>query len=273
LARLGRVVRTGRLVITKRHKFILTALFSSVAFLLTQIVVPELRTALVLALIFVTGSFSLVSLWQDFAGVKYFILLILPIFFAVSISLFGFLLPDNFWMKGGLVLLFGFGMYCLLLTQNIYNVAAIRTIALIRAAHAVGFIFTLLTAFFAFTVLFSFHLAFYIQSVIAFFIAFVITLVTVWTFILEDFMPKRGLAFALAIALGVFELAWVFAFLPTSPVLASLAVTAALYVILGLTQFYIAGRLMQKTVFEYSFVGVFVLLLILLATSWRGVNN
>ena len=44
--------------------------------------------------------------------------------------------------------LFGIGQYTLLLTANIFSVAAIRTIALFRAAVAVGFVMTLLTGFF-----------------------------------------------------------------------------------------------------------------------------
>ena len=62
--------------------------------------------------------------------------LTLPTLFTAAVGLFYFLLPVRWLTRLPVVILYSIGIYALLLTENIYNVAAERTIALFRAAHS-----------------------------------------------------------------------------------------------------------------------------------------
>ena len=66
-----------------------------------------------------------------------------------AVAFFYFLLPVRWLTRIPVVVLYAVGIYALLLTENIYNVAADRTIALLRAAHSVGYLLTLDNVFFA----------------------------------------------------------------------------------------------------------------------------
>ena len=77
-----------------------------------------------------------------------------------GVALFYFLLPVRWLTRLPVLAIFGISMYLLFLTQNIYNIAAIRTIQLLRAAHAVGFLFTIVSAFLIYNVIFALHLPF-----------------------------------------------------------------------------------------------------------------
>src|SRR4030042_5994664 len=140
--------------ITKRQKFILTAGFLTV-FLVTSQTVPEsLRFQTIAVLALATLVLSIFSLWGELSGIKYFLLLLLPVYFVSGVTLFYFLLPVRWLTRLPFAFLFGISVYLLMLTANIYNVAAIRTIALLRAAHAVGLLFSLTSTFFLTHVLF-----------------------------------------------------------------------------------------------------------------------
>jgi hypothetical protein len=59
-------------------------------------------------------------------------------------------------------------------------------------------------------------------------------------------------------------------FWPTSVVVGSLFLTIALYLLLGLGQAKLEGRLFSQTVREYLTLGILVFLGMFLATRWGG---
>jgi len=139
--------------ITKRQKLVLMSFFLTVVLVATQTVPENLRFATIGFLALSTLLLAVFSLWGELAGAKYFLLLLLPVYFVVGASLFYFLLPVRWLTRLPFALTFGISVYLLMLTANIYNVAAVRTIALHRAARAVGMLFTLVAAFFLINVL------------------------------------------------------------------------------------------------------------------------
>ena len=54
--------------------------------------------------------------------------------------------------------LYALGLYSLFLSQNIFTVSSIRTIALLSGARTVSLVLTLLSFFFLSNVVFSFHI-------------------------------------------------------------------------------------------------------------------
>src|SRR3990167_1114849 len=83
---------------------------------------------------------------------------ILPLFYTLASALFYFLVPARFITRIGMTSLYALGLYSLLLSENIFIVSSIRTIALLSSARTVSFIVTLLSYFFMANVVFSLHL-------------------------------------------------------------------------------------------------------------------
>lgn len=257
-------------VITKRQKFILMSFFLTVMLLTTQTVDPSLRFQTIAFLSVATLFLSVFSLWGELSGVKYFLLLLLPVYFVAGASLFYFLLPVRWLTRVPFALVFGISVYLLMLTSNIYNVAAIRTIALLRAAHAVGLLFSLISTFFLANVLFSFHLPFWLVIPGISLIVMPLYLVGLWSYELEDFISKRVVKYALIFTLVTAQVALALSFWPIAPINAALAVATIMYVLLALTQFDFATKLKVRIVWEHLGVALVVFVAIVISTRWGG---
>src|SRR4030042_3506344 len=208
--------------ITKRQKFILTAGFLTVILITTQTVPESLRFQTIAVLALATLVLSIFSLWGELSGIKYFLLLLLPVYFVSGVTLFYFLLPVRWLTRLPFAFLFGISVYLLMLTANIYNVAAIRTIALLRAAHAVGLLFSLTSTFFLTHVFFSLHLSFYLVACGAILIMGPLYLVGLWAYELDDFISRRVFMYTLVFTMISAEMAFVLSFWPIVPINAAL---------------------------------------------------
>ena len=145
----------------------------------------------------------LVSLWalrdEDLGGVEWITLPILPSFFSLGAALTYPLLParlDYFFIwpvsaESGYLLglftkllfigLFVIGYYATLLTSNIYNVAAVKSIQLLRVAHSIGFLMTVAAGLFLYLVIASLHLPHYLNAVAIFIVSFPLALQAFWS--------------------------------------------------------------------------------------------
>jgi len=259
-----------RFEITKREKFVASSILTALGFLILQF--------LPVGKVYYWSVFGFAVLvviclfWslEQFTKLKFLTLSILPLTFTVSLTLFVSLLPQHFLIPLATSLAFALVFYSLLLTLNIYNVAAIRTIALVRAAHSVGFLFGMLSAFFAFEVIFALHLSFWLIAVLVFLVAFLISISILWSFELEEYISWRVLIYSLVLAEVVAQFSLVFAFWPIIPMVAALGSVGAFYVALGLTQFHFNDRLNSKTVLEYTSVALVVFILLILTARWGG---
>src|SRR3989338_7915622 len=146
--------------LTKRRKIVIATTIITIGLLSTQLVDFNLRFKFIAGLSVLAYILSLWSLWEGLNLTKAIVCLILPVFFTVALSSFYFLLPVRWLTRLPVALSFGLMFYLMLLAQNVFNVASIRTIPLYRAASTAAFLFTLLSAFFIFNVLFAFNLLF-----------------------------------------------------------------------------------------------------------------
>jgi len=105
--------------ITKRQRFILMSLVLTVILITTQTVPESLRFETIAFLAAFTILLSVFSLWGELSGVKYFLLLLLPVYFVIGASLFYFLLPVRWLTRLPFALVFGISVYLLMLTSNI----------------------------------------------------------------------------------------------------------------------------------------------------------
>lgn len=257
---------------SKRRRFVLSSLILSAGLLVIgQLVDLTTRYLGIGFLSLISVGLSVWSLKEGLDNlIEWLIIPALPFLYTLSVALFYFLLPANFFTLVMISLGFAFGMYILLLTENIFSVAAIRTIALFRAASSVAFLLTLITSFFLFDVIFSFRLSFLLNGFLAFGASLVLFIQSLWSVKLEKEIDKKILfsSLVLSFVLGQFTLA--ISFWPVSVALASLFLTACFYVLLGLSQAEFSGRLFSKTVREYLAVGIGVFITLLLTTKWGG---
>lgn len=254
--------------ITKRQKLVLMSFFLTFVLIATQTVGENLRYQIMAFLAASALFLAMFALWGELSGVKYFLLLLLPVYFVIGASLFYFLLPVRWLTRLPFALAFGISVYLLMLTANIYNVAAIRTIALLRAAHAVGLLFSLVSTFFLVNVLFSLHLPVYFVVPGVILVTGPLYLVGMWSYELEEFVSRRVFAFTSVFTLVTAEVAAVISFWPVVPINGALVIVTAMYVFLGLGQFIFQEKLRQRVVWEHLGVALLVSVVVLMATKW-----
>ena len=114
---------------SKRKRFILVSSLLTIGLFVLQYIPVERRYMAI-------GGFALLSLvlsglvvLTDKKGYQWFTALCLPALYPTSVALFYFLLPEHLLVRFALLLVFGVGMYALLLTENIFAVASVRTIS------------------------------------------------------------------------------------------------------------------------------------------------
>lgn len=259
-----------RLGLTKRRKFILVAVLLSVGLLVVQSLPTDARFLALVIYFFVSYGLSAWALFQDLNGIEWLTNLTLPSFFPVSVGLFYFLLPQAFVTRVVVIILFAIGMYALLLTANIFGVAAIRTIQLLRAARAVGFLLTVLTAAFLFHLVLSFKLWFWIVFILVYVVSFPLYLQGLWSSLLEEKLSSKVVTYSAILSLITAQFGAAVAFWPIDVAMGSIFLAMLVYVLLGVFQHLLEERLFRKTMQEYLGFGgiVFVIVIIFVYFRW-----
>lgn len=256
--------------LNKRHKIIAASLILTIGLISTQLVNFDLRFRFLGGLAVLAYILSLWSLLEGLNLTKAFVLLILPTFFTVAVASFYFLLPVRWLTRLPVATAFGLTFYLLLLAQNVYNVASLRTIPLYRAASTVSFLFTLLSAFFIFHVISAFNLLFLWNGVAVFLVSFALTLQVIWSIKMEDRVSIADMIQSFILSLVIGELALSFSFWPSSATIRSLILSSAMYVLLGMNTHFLKGKLSKRVRWEYIGIGIIVLLVSFFMTSWTG---
>ncbi len=259
-----------KFTLTKREQFVAIITILTVGLLLTQLVPTDFRFLCVTGLSIAAYLFTAFGLRDDLTGIEWITLLILPTMFTAAVSLFYFLLPVRWLTRIPVVAFYAVGMYALLLTENIYNVAASRTIALLRAAHSVGFLLTLVTEFLLLQTVLSLRLPALANALTVGLVSFLLLFQFLWAIELSERVSGRMIEISVLLAVIFVQLAWVFSFWPVSLVLQALFLTTCFYSLVGMAQQYLVEKLYKKTVIEFFSVTVLVFIIVFLATHWRG---
>lgn len=256
------------ILLTKRQKFILSALVLGGGLLAIQVANIGWRYQAIGALTLLTLILTVWSLRPGLDGVEWLTVLTLPVFFTAGVGLFYFLLPSVWVTRLPVALVYVVGMYVLLLTANIYSVATIRTIQLLRSAHAVGFLLTLVTAFFLYDTVLSFRLDPWFNFLLIGCVSFPLLLSGLWSIKLEERISGRVWLFAGLLALLLAQLALSLSFWPLTVASGSLFLVTGMYIVLGLAQLELSEKLFRPTINEYLAVGVAVVVIMLVTTRW-----
>lgn len=251
---------------SKRQKFILVVLLLSFLLFFSENI-RFTRGGVLPALIlgFLT---NILFLWSNFRDIKEnfsFSIFILPFFFSLSFGLFYLLLPARFLTNLSTSVVYGIGLYSLFLSQNIFIVASIRTIALLSSARTVSFILTLIAFFFITNTIFSLHASIWITSVSVFITSFFLVHHALWTHTLEKSIVKN-LLWTTVLSLCLFELCLTLWFWPSSPTALALFLTGVFYTIVGLSYVWLDKRLFRGVMWEYAWVIVIAASILILST-------
>ncbi len=170
---------------SKRQRFILTSAILSIGFIGIAMIEDRFKFVGIGGLGLLTLLLFAWSLREGLGKNLTLLTLILPVFFTVGVGLFWFLLPTTIVARVPIVVLYGLGIYTLCLTSNIYTVAAIRTIALVRAARGVGFVLTLVTFFLIFDAILSIKANIALTAGLVSILSFPLYLQGFWSVLLE----------------------------------------------------------------------------------------
>ena len=198
---------------------------------------------------------------------------VLPLIFFVGFGMFTALLPFNFVGRLILTIIFGAVIYVIFLVENVFMVAiGFKTVPLYRAAYTVNLIILLLAGFFLFNTMYSFGFDYWVNTLMVMFLTCLIFVYQFWVIAIElsdDGKNKSWVAYVLVPGFLVAQLALVFSFWPVGIFRGSIYLVSAIYVLSGLIQADIRGRLFRKTWSMFLWTGVAIVLGILLVTRWR----
>ncbi|NCS97768.1 MAG: hypothetical protein GW762_04230 [Candidatus Pacebacteria bacterium] len=244
----------------RREKFVIAAILLSFGLLGVQVTALDFRYWAVLAFFVVTYLVSSWALHDDLQPHERLTIVPFPALYAVSVSLFYFLLPPNVLSRILLLVFFGVGMYAIYLTANIFSVAKGRTIQLVHAAQAISLIVTLVTSLLLSNTVFSLKFPFFLNGLFIGVLHFPLIFTSLWSVNLEQKIQKETLQLSTVLALILAEVGVIISFFPLSVWYDALFVMSLLYIGVGILQAALKGRLFTRTLTEYSLVALFIAL-------------
>ena len=253
---------------SKRQRFIITSVILTFGFGIVNFYEAFSRFWEIAFLGVLTVGLFTFSLKEALKKDARLLTLVLPALYTVGVGIFWFLVPSSFYARLPVLLIYGAGIYALCLTQNIFTVSAIRTIALLRSARGVGFVLTLFTFFLLYDAILSLRASPLTNSLAIVVVSFLLFLQGYWMTSLKKKLEKDVIWLSVLSTLIMVQMSTIVFFWPVSVVVGSLFLTITVYVLLGLGQAKIEGRLFSNTIREYIILGVLVFLGMIFSTSW-----
>lgn len=255
--------------IDKRQKFVIGVIVLSLGLFFSEYQFGQSGFVFVIALILslVTDLILFWAVHKDLKNNFTWSLFILPFFYSLAFSLFYFVIPARILFRLLLTVIYAFGLYSLYLSQNIFTVSSIRTIALLSGARIVSFVITLLSYFFLSNIVFTLHVMLPLATV--FIAMYTIPLIyqSLWTYTLQK-APHPIKLWSIVLSLCLLETASLLWFWPSSPTVIALFLTGFLYTLVGLSHVWLEKRLFRGVLWEYVWVGVIVFFVLNLFTTW-----
>ncbi|HOX95872.1 MAG TPA: hypothetical protein PLI45_00610 [Candidatus Woesebacteria bacterium] len=273
---------------SKRTRFVLVSILIAFLLWLTSLAQVDYRFGFVMAVAAASYILSAWVLFDDLKGIEWITLLVLPLMFTLGSGLFSNFLPTAFpgmlgvtfstetsQLLAGIFKVFYFvlvamGLYGILLIENIFSVASIRTIQLFRAARSVNFILTLVTSLFFFTVALSLKLAFWWVMPISFITSFLLAYPSLWSVDLKNDFGPEVFRYAVSSSWIIALMSGVLCFWPVKPFMGGLILTSGLYVLFGILEQKLSSRVYLESLWEYGLTIFIILAVGFLTTSWVG---
>ncbi|HEX7455892.1 MAG TPA: hypothetical protein VF303_00275 [Candidatus Nanoarchaeia archaeon] len=255
-------------MLTKRQKIAISSLLLASGIFALPVMEGTNQVVLLSAIVTASYFLSVWSIYAEFSSFELISLFVLPVILTATFALFLSGFQVSIGVRLILALIYVAAMYTILLSENIFNVSVDRNIPLVRAARTVGYLATLFVSFAFFTLLFGLGLNNLLFAIVATLVSSLLFAQGFWQIELKETNPVRLVYFSLVGGLIVGEVAWALSFWPLQPSKVGLTAAAAVYVILGVLQHHIRENLTRRTLFEYIFVGMSLVLLLIISTSW-----
>ncbi|HEX7042457.1 MAG TPA: hypothetical protein VF189_04360 [Patescibacteria group bacterium] len=256
------------LMFSKRQKFVLAVFVLSLGLFTSEYLFSGYGVAVAGLLAVLTDVFLLGALYEDLGENFSIHPFVLPFLCSLAFGLFYFLTPSRLLSRIVLTTLYAVGLYSVFLSENIFVVASIRTIALLNSARIVTFVITLIAYFFLTNTIFSFRLPFYVTIGLFAIFTFLFTFHSVWTYTLERGITKN-FSWNGIVTLSLVEVASILWFWPTVPTVFALFMTAMFYILTGLVHVWLEKRLFRNVVAEYVWVAIVALFILIWFSSWQ----
>lgn len=254
--------------IPKRNKFVIGVIFSSFFLLVAEYFLGKSGIVMIFGLSIISDIFLFWAMRRDLKEVFALQIFILPFFFSASFGFFYLLVPARFLTKIIMTLIYAFGLYSIYLSQNIFIVSSIRTIALLSGARTVSFFITIISYFLLMNVIFSLHFNVLFTILLIFISSFPLVLHSVWSYTLEPSLKKNFL-WGILLSLCISEVSLLLWFWPSTPTYIALFLTGFFYIILGLSHLWFEKRLFRSVLIEYVWVALVVFVFLVVFTSWN----
>jgi hypothetical protein len=252
---------------SKRQRFILAVIILSLGLFVSEYILGKSAISIVFVLSLLTVVFLFLTLREDLKDNFSLQVFILPFFYSLAVGLFYLLVPTRMLTRVGITSLYAFGLYSLFLSENIFTVSSIRTIALLSGARTVSLVLALLSFFFLSNVVFSFHINVFVTLILIFIYSFLLVLQSIWTYTLEK-NPMSQIFWVLSLTFCLVEVAVFLWFRQGSPTVLALFLTAIFYVLIGLSQAWFEKRLFRGVILEYFWVTVVSFIFLILFTNF-----
>lgn len=214
------------------------------------------------------------ALKNHLRGVRFITLLVPPVLLYFATFFFLSTLPVHSPLWYLIFLFFAPLVYASLLSQNIFAVAVRKeegTMPLLRAAHTASFIVVIATSFLFFSYLYNRPLSYLEQLFYVFLAVFFLSFCYFWSLSLDStqgFSPTRILVRNSGFATFlILEAVVVAGFFPLKFSTRGLLLSTLLYSVLGIGRHRVRGELTLRIVFEYLFVLLLVLALMVFFPS------
>lgn len=254
--------------LSKRQKFVISVLLLSLGLFFSEYLFSGYGVLFAGILAAVTDFFVVISLGDDLLDNFSFYPLILPFLWSLSFGFFYFLAPARLLTRLILTTLFAIGMYSVLLSENIFVVGSIRTIALLSSARIVTFVISLVAYFFVSNTIFSFRLALFPTLGLFGLFTFLFFLHSIWTYTLGKNW-KEDVLWNSIMTICLTEFAGMLWFWPTPPTVFALFITALFYMFTGLTHVWLDKRLFKNVLWEYVWVAVVAVFVLFWFSGWQ----
>src|ERR1035437_8485540 len=257
----------ARTLFSKRQRFIFGVIILSLGLFLSEYILGKSAISIVFVLSLLTVGSLFITLREDLKDNFSPQIFILPFFYSLAVGLFYLLVPARMLTRIGITTLYALGLYSLFLTENIFTVSSIRTIALLSGARTVSLVLALLSFFFISNVVFSFHINVFITLLLIFAYSFLLILQSIWTYTLEKNLLAQFF-WVLSLTVCLVEVAVFLWFRQGSPTVLALFLTAIFYVLIGLTQAWFEIRLFRGVILEYFWVTAVSFIFLILFTNF-----
>ena len=253
--------------ISKRQKFVVGVVVLSLSLFLIEHFMGKSGLIQVVLISALSNVFLFWALNKDLRENFSYQIFILPFFYTIALGLFYLLVPQRLLIKITLTGVYALGIYSIFLSQNIFTISSIRTIALLSSARTVSFIATLFSYFFLMNVIFALHINLFVTLILIAISTFMLVIHSIWTYALEKKL-KEMVPWGMMLTICLSEVSLLLWFWPSTPTIISLFLTGVFYIVTGLSHLWFEKRLFKGVILEYIWVAFVVFTVLVIFTSW-----